>query len=77
MFPGFFSELAVRRYCDIIADINECDSSPCQNDGTCSNLENRYRCTCKRGFTGMNCETGNTEINPSFDDMIAHLRINE
>jgi len=73
----FFPELAGRGYCGIIADTNECDSSPCIHNGTCSNLENRYRCTCKRGFTGINCETGNIEINSSFDDMIAHLSINE
>ena len=52
--------------CDI--DINECDLSPCVNDGVCQNLNADYRCTncapfsgknchCSDGFTGENCET--------------------
>ena len=33
-------------------DKNECLSNPCQNGGTCDNLVNGYRCTCKKGFKG-------------------------
>ena len=55
--------------CDI--EINECDSNPCQNNGTCHDLLNDYRCQCKykvekvpggtnrtfeTGFRGKNCE---------------------
>ena len=36
--------------CDV--DIDECESHPCQYDGTCNNRENRYTCTCVEGFTG-------------------------
>lgn len=35
-------------------DKNECLSNPCQNGGTCDNLVNGYRCTCKKGFKGEN-----------------------
>ncbi|EDO34718.1 predicted protein, partial [Nematostella vectensis] len=36
-----------------------CDSSPCQNNATCTNKEDNsgYNCTCSTGFTGSDCET--------------------
>uniref|UniRef100_A0A8D3A0F8 Uncharacterized protein n=1 Tax=Scophthalmus maximus TaxID=52904 RepID=A0A8D3A0F8_SCOMX len=37
-------------------EINECDSSPCQHNGTCSDLLGRYECQCSTGFLGENCE---------------------
>ena len=39
-------------------DINECESSPCKNGGTCKNLINDYNCTCASGYLGKSCETG-------------------
>ena len=40
-------------------DVDECLSSPCQNGGTCNNLENIYTCNCPTGTAGYNCQTGN------------------
>ena len=37
-------------------DINECDSSPCQNDGVCIDRRFHYICECTDRFTGINCE---------------------
>ena len=41
-----------------IADINECQSLPCQNGGDCFDDINRYSCSCPVGYTGVQCETG-------------------
>ncbi|XP_053373915.1 fibropellin-1-like [Mercenaria mercenaria] len=39
--------------CDV--DIDECLSSPCIN-GTCTNLQNAYMCTCFPKYTARNCD---------------------
>lgn len=38
-------------------NIDECESDPCQYNGTCVDLVNSYRCECIPGITGSNCET--------------------
>lgn len=45
----------------LTAPINNdaCLSNPCQHDGSCTNTpgeENPYKCECKPGFLGQNCE---------------------
>ena len=37
-------------------DIDDCQSEPCQNNGTCHDLVNDYRCDCVAGFNGTNCD---------------------
>ncbi|XP_035982290.1 protein eyes shut homolog isoform X2 [Fundulus heteroclitus] len=37
-------------------EINECDSSPCRHNGTCTDLLGDYKCQCPTGFQGKNCE---------------------
>ena len=39
-------------------DINECDPNPCEHDGSCIDRVNGYKCSCKAGYTGTNCEIG-------------------
>uniref|UniRef100_A0A3Q2DZV4 Coagulation factor IX n=1 Tax=Cyprinodon variegatus TaxID=28743 RepID=A0A3Q2DZV4_CYPVA len=37
-------------------DGNQCDSSPCLNQGSCIDHLGDYTCNCKSGFAGKNCE---------------------
>ena len=41
----------------IFADIDDCASQPCKNNGTCGDKVNDYVCRCQEGFTGKQCET--------------------
>ena len=41
----------------VVADINECQSSPCIH-GNCTDHVNMYTCGCFPGYTGSNCEKG-------------------
>ena len=37
-------------------NIDECESSPCQSNGTCKDGINGYTCECILGLTGTHCE---------------------
>eukprot|EP00058_Branchiostoma_floridae_P013772 XP_002599260.1 hypothetical protein BRAFLDRAFT_64392 [Branchiostoma floridae] len=37
-------------------NIDECESSPCQNNGTCEDRVNGYTCDCYTGYEGPHCE---------------------
>ena len=43
------------------SEIAECASSPCENNATCIELLNKYRCNCFEGFTGMNIYIKDTQ----------------
>ena len=42
----------------MVADVDECASTPCQNDRPCEDAVNGYSCDCGYLFTGVNCERG-------------------
>ena len=46
-----------------VADINECESSPCLNSCTCVDDVNGYSCGTFAGYTGTHCETGKQFVN--------------
>lgn len=52
--------LSILFSCDTcIADIvNECDSAPCKNGGTCRDLLGAFTCNCTEEFSGKQCEIG-------------------
>ncbi|XP_078597483.1 uncharacterized protein LOC144873741 isoform X1 [Branchiostoma floridae x Branchiostoma japonicum] len=40
----------------ICEKVSECNSSPCQNEGTCIDGVDHYICKCGRGWVGVHCE---------------------
>lgn len=42
----------------IYLDVNECESSPCANNGTCINNLGSYTCDCTEGWKNPDCKTG-------------------
>lgn len=53
-----------------IAVVNECSSSPCNNNGHCVNLEADYTCICQLGFDGERCESGQLIFKKNYDHCI-------
>ena len=45
-----------------LPDIDECSSSPCENDGICTDAVNMFTCSCAAGYSGDNCETSKFSI---------------
>ena len=43
-------------------ELNECESSPCENEGSCEDQVDGYLCICASGFTGSECETGSVNV---------------
>lgn len=41
-----------------LSDIDECQSNPCQNGGTCIDEVNSFVCLCLPSYGGATCEKG-------------------
>jgi len=44
----------VGRFCEV--DLNECESEPCFNGGTCVDRPGYFVCVCVEGFGGITCQ---------------------
>jgi len=42
----------------VCVEINECDSNPCLNNASCTDMHNGYQCQCLLGYVGEHCEHG-------------------
>ena len=43
---------------EIFLAYNGCASSPCQNNGNCTNQIASYNCSCAEGYSGRHCQEG-------------------
>ena len=55
-FLSPISPVLLLRSLSSLSDLNECDSQPCQNGGTCLNDKGVFTCQCPFGFYGEVCE---------------------
>ncbi len=58
MVQCIFIELGYVKMSIYFLEINECESSPCSNDATCSDEVNGYHCTCVPGYNNTHCQNG-------------------
>ncbi|CAF4672384.1 unnamed protein product, partial [Rotaria magnacalcarata] len=53
-------------FCEI--NIDECYTRPCSSNGECFDLINGYKCQCKTGWYGYNCDR---RQNPTHKSLIS------
>lgn len=53
LYTDFFDNLNLGRDCEI--NIDDCLPNPCENNGTCIDLIDSFKCNCTDGFTGSTC----------------------
>ncbi|XP_057188255.1 protein jagged-1a isoform X1 [Triplophysa rosa] len=60
-------------------NINDCESNPCRNGGTCIDKINVYQCICADGWQGPNCETNidDCSMNPCRDRGVCRDLVND
>uniref|UniRef100_A0A8C2DMQ4 Delta-like protein n=1 Tax=Cyprinus carpio TaxID=7962 RepID=A0A8C2DMQ4_CYPCA len=59
-------------------NINDCESSPCRNGGTCIDKINAYQCICADGWEGHNCENiDDCSMNPCRDRGVCRDLVND
>ena len=46
----------------MLPDIDDCASTPCENNGTCIDLVSNYTCNCTQGYRGNNCSIGKDRL---------------
>ena len=56
-----------------ISEINECESHPCKNNGTCADLVNNFTCWCPDGYEGHLCDKGEYAFTRQIECCIPHI----
>ena len=55
--------LYLQRFAIFFVDIDECESSPCQNGAPCTTPSvDFYMCACLDGYSGINCEISRLDV---------------
>ena len=44
-----------------VPDVDECASSPCVNDGSCTDEVAGFTCQCVPGYDGLTCTNGESK----------------
>lgn len=57
-----FYTVSIAPFFRFIADINDCESNPCRNGGTCIDKVSVYQCICGDGWEGDHCEISEWEL---------------
>lgn len=60
--PGSTSTSFTGLLFPFLLDINDCESNPCKNGGTCIDGVNSYKCICSDGWEGAYCETSESSL---------------
>ncbi|XP_056416082.1 vitamin K-dependent protein Z [Hyla sarda] len=50
-----------------------CCSSPCENNGVCTDFIRSYTCMCPEGYKGKNCQFATNECHPDAEDGCQHF----
>ncbi len=61
----------------VLTDIDDCQSNPCQNGGTCIDEINSFVCLCLPSYGGATCEKGNTITHMcTYMQMMKYIKLN-
>ncbi|XP_071088322.1 adhesion G protein-coupled receptor L4-like [Haliotis cracherodii] len=58
MYTCICEEKYAGKHCEVAkSTLEPCYSTPCQHNGSCTEVDHSYQCGCLEGYTGKNCET--------------------
>ena len=59
----------------MISDIDNCNSEPCQNGGSCTDGPDTYTCTCMLGWEGGDCIQPGSNFCPEYHVYIKYMHV--